>query len=300
MKKKLWIGALGLVPFAAALHFHEADMPSAMEFQAPSAATESVVPGKVAGNETIHSRHASFTLSTSLDRLLERIKAGLKSHDPAEQVKLPILLGELVRSNPQAAARFAESLEAGEMREKLLRMVTQCWAAHDAAGAESWAARWNDESERKAILTDLCFQIAQINAAQALQKAEQYQLGTMPGAVLENLAQQWARQDFSSATLWIRARPTGEQREQMLWRLAIVQSETAPAQAARLVVEQIPAGPIQTEAVISVLHQWAARDMAEAKAWVELFPAGPLRSRSENELSNMAAYHKGSNSSGKP
>ena len=55
-----------------------------------------------------------------------------------------------------------------------------------------------------------------------------------------------------------------------------------------MVVEQIPPGSIQTEAVISVLHQWFLRDMAGAAAWVDQFPAGDLKVRAENEMSGIA------------
>ena len=141
-------------------------------------------------------------------------------------------------------------------------------------------------------MTDVCFQLARTNAAQAVAKAEHYELEAASETVLVNLVQQWAEQDLQSAANWIEARPAGEEREQMLWRLAIAQSAPAPGDAARLVIEQIPAGPVQMEATISVLHQWAVRDLTGAKAWVALFPIGALRERAENELSGVAAYQQ--------
>jgi len=74
----------------------------------------------------------------------------------------------------------------------------------------------------------------------------------------------------------------------MYARLAYLQSKSSPTEAAIMVVEQIPPGLIQTETVISVLHQWFLRDMAGAAAWVDQFPAGDLKVRAENEMSGIA------------
>jgi hypothetical protein len=41
---------------------------------------------------------------------------------------------------------------------------------------------------------------------------------------------------------------------------------------------------------MSVLHQWASRDLAAAVKWVELFPEGEVRSRAVNELAGVANY----------
>ncbi len=233
---------------------------------------------------------ARSTRRDSLRRLLRQINDAMQARDPAARDRFQTLLAELVRSQPEAAARFAESLEVGEAREEALRRVAQCWTAQDPTGAERWAAQLISPSERASALSDMCFQIAQTNAAQALFKAEQYGLGTAPGAVLENLTQQWAGQDFYSAANWVEQQPAGEQRDQMLSRLAFVQSATAPSEAVKMVVDQIPPGPIQTEAAISVLHQWALHDLTGARSWVELFPAGPVRDRADTELDNVAAY----------
>lgn len=73
-------------------------------------------------------------------------------------------------------------------------------------------------------------------------------------------------------------------------RLAYVQSQNEPAAAANLVLEQIPPGPIQEEAAITVLHQWGGRDLASATAWADQFPPGTLRDRAEAELRGLAAY----------
>ena len=60
-------------------------------------------------------------------------------------------------------------------------------------------------------------------------------------------------------------------------------------EAAELIVNQIPAGPIQNEAVMSVIYQWGTRDLAGATAWVDLFQSGPIKKSAEQQLLSIAS-----------
>jgi hypothetical protein len=220
--------------------------------------------------------------------LLQQLEAAVKTYDPTNNQSFLASLAKLVQSDPASAARFAESLPTGTTRNEVLLHVAQDWAAQDPTGVEAWAAKLPDKNESQSVLSDVCFQISPANAAQAVQMAEQHNLSTMPG-VVENLVSTWAAQDFSSAAAWVKDRPAGQQRDQMFERLAVFQSQTDPAEAAKLVAAQIASGPVQDDAVVSVLYMWGLRDMAGATAWVNLFPSGPLKERAEDELSHMAA-----------
>jgi hypothetical protein len=85
------------------------------------------------------------------------------------------------------------------------------------------------------------------------------------------------------------AKPPGEQRDQLLQRIAFVVAKTNPAEAAQLVSQQMSPGQTQTEAAISVLYQWTQQDPAAAMAWAESFPPGDLRERAINEVKNVSA-----------
>jgi len=69
----------------------------------------------------------------------------------------------------------------------------------------------------------------------------------------------------------------------------LVLSKTAPRDAAELLLDEIPLGPMQTEAAISIVHQWAICDYHGAAAWVAQFPTGDLRERAAQELAGFAA-----------
>ena len=264
-------------------------------------ATSSPVPGddprttSVPETSEVPPGHRNRTSSEDIqlgNALRAQILAVIASSDPNSRERIFSLLAEWIQHDPAGAGRFAKSLPAGPWRETIIRRVAQDWALQDLAGAESWAARLHDESERTSSQSAICFQVAQTDARKAVEIAEQQGLGTAPGAILENLVQQWAGQDVSGAYAWIMEQPAGEQRDQMLGRLAYVESQTEPAAAANLVAAEIPTGAIQNEAAMSVLHQWAVRDMASATVWVNQFPPGALRDRAEAELKGLAAYSR--------
>lgn len=226
--------------------------------------------------------------------LTQRIQEALKTGELADhELVFTNLLLELIKKDPHSAATLAESMQPGPLREEMLRRVAQHWTEQDPASAKQWAEQLSDEHERDSALADVCFQIAQGDPRQAIQLADQKDLGKLPGGILQNLVQQWAAKDLDSAVAWVNERPAGKEKDQMLSRVAMVLAETSPAKAAQMVVDQIPAGDTQTEAVISVVYQWANRDLPGARAWVERFPEGQLRDRALNELKGVEEYpHK--------
>jgi hypothetical protein len=217
--------------------------------------------------------------------LIQRILSALKTGDSADHDRaIHEWLPELIRIDPSAAAHLAESLERGPLRDEMMRRVIQHWTGSEPDRARQWAESLPEVHERRSVLTDFCYQVAQSDPAQATQLAGRMELGDFGGPAVENLVQQWALKDPSSALNWALARDPGEGRDQMLSRVALVLAKTSPADAANMVVKEIPAGDAQSEAVISVLSQWGRSDPKGAQAWAELFPEGPLRDRAMNEL----------------
>jgi len=182
----------------------------------------------------------------------------------------------------------------GEVRQEFARRVAQAWAAVDPGGATTWAASLSDSEERKSTLTDVALQIAQTDPASAVGLAERLDFGGRNGT-LENLAQLWADKDLAAALDWATQQPAGGQRDQIIARMAFVQAHTAPEDAVNLVVDQIPPGPAQDEAAMSVLNQWGMQDYPEALDWVNQFQEGPLRDRALKELAGIAQYRQGMN-----
>lgn len=180
---------------------------------------------------------------------------------------------------------FARSQPAGDARDTFLRQLLIAWAEKDAASALDWSDRIEDGAERRNARSTLCSAIAQTNPRLALELAVQHGAGEDANdGLLENLAMQWAERDPEAVMAWVRSQPIGELHDQLIARAAFILAKSDPHRAARQVAKEIPPGPMQDEAVISVLHQWMMKDPQAAASWAADFPEGDLRSRALNEI----------------
>jgi len=161
----------------------------------------------------------------------------------------------------------------------------RAWARTNSSAALAWALSAPEAERRDAVAEIVCLQVAETDPARAVALAEQF--GASCSNVLENLVQQWAGHDDAAASDYALNKPLAEQRDRLLQRIAFTRAQNDPAQAANLVAEKISPGEIQTEAAISVLHQWALRDTRAAAAWAQSFPEGTLRARAIQEVENL-------------
>lgn len=162
------------------------------------------------------------------------------------------------------------------------------WARADSYAALNWAMKQPASSRRTEMLEAACYQAAQNDPAQAVTQA--VALNLTAHATLANLEQQWAQKDLIAARDWALALPADQQRDELLERVACVWAATDPVSAAQLALDKMTPGDAQVETVISVVHQWALRDMDGVKAWVLQFPEGDIRNRAMNELAGIAQY----------
>jgi len=186
-------------------------------------------------------------------------------------------------ASPEVAPSKTESEEpdAAEwvgQRAEIVRRKAELQTALKAAG------RIPDLERRNEALTALCYRWAELDPREALQLALSCRLDQAPGAVVENLAQQWAAADLAAAREWIDAQPPSDFRSDLAARIGFLWAQTDAKAAAQYVLREITPGPVQEEAVISVLHQWAQQDAASALAWAQTFPSGDLRDRALHEV----------------
>jgi hypothetical protein len=164
------------------------------------------------------------------------------------------------------------------------------WVTKNPNEALTWVSNAAPGPMRDDVSELICLQIAQSDPPKALALAESLG-GSHTTNVLENVTQQWAEQDTSAAYAWAASKPAGEERNQLLGRIAFVESKTKPEDAARLVALEISPGATQDEAAISVLYQWCARDVNAAMAWAQSFREGSLRDRAIKEVEGVAGMN---------
>jgi hypothetical protein len=167
------------------------------------------------------------------------------------------------------------------------RRALEGWTQQDSAAALAWAARIADAAQRQQAREIICLTLAQSDPRRAVQVSIDTGLCDTDAGLLENLTAQWASNDFSAAHDWVRQQDAGGWRDDLVARVAFAGSQSDPASAARLVVAEMAPGPKQNEAAISVLHQWALRDLDAAATWAETFPEGELRTRALGEIAGI-------------
>ncbi|HXT12625.1 MAG TPA: hypothetical protein VN873_13760 [Candidatus Angelobacter sp.] len=201
-------------------------------------------------------------------------------HDPGS-TRLPGQVAS-IRLEPVAADADSAGPDSLEDSDQI-----RAWARSNPGRAREWLASAPEGAKRETVSEMVCLQIAETNAAEAVALANDYE----PGAtnVLENLMMQWADQDLQAAYEWAAAKPPGKQRDALLSRIAFVESKTDPKDAATVVAQEIPPGPIQDEAAISVLYQWALKDPEAAMTWAQSFLPGTLHDRAVNEVRKVMA-----------
>ena len=218
------------------------------------------------------------------EQLQLEIGRALASADEAERERAYTqLVSELIKTDPDAMKRLLEHYPAGLIREQLLRYTAHTWSTIDLQGAIAWAKGVNDEGERAIAATEIVSQVGQSNPGHAIEVSDVLGVGRNDGTV-DRIAQLWAIRDLTAALDWTGAQPPGPQRDQILQRIVIVQAERSPADAANTVLQQMSAGPAQTNAIAPIVREWSIRDMAAASAWVQDLPQGPLRDAANGEI----------------
>lgn len=162
-------------------------------------------------------------------------------------------------------------------------------AATNYAAALDYVSKMPDGDERDDALQAVCFGLARTDPAKAVDLAQQLQ---EPSAVMENLVQQWAGGDMKDALVWANNQPAGDERDEMIHRIVLQFASSDPSDAVGLVQEQIPAGPNQDEAFMTILNQWANKDLAAAAKWVESLPDNSLKPRMVAELEGIEQYQR--------
>jgi hypothetical protein len=187
------------------------------------------------------------------------------------------------------AAEFALGIAGEELRRKALLQVASHWAIQDPDAALKWAqdAKYETDYERQMATSMICTAVAQTDPKEALRLAQEHRLDEQNDEVLPNLARRWAEVDLPAARDWAEQQPAGEKRDAVMLSIAATMVNSNPTRAAKFILEQIPPGESQDQAVFSILPQWASVDLRGATAWAELFPEGPLRDRAQEALDGV-------------
>ena len=225
------------------------------------------------------------------EQLIANFLAGLKNADLAATLALlqhatpAELAGDLSRrvvrtladSNPQAVAAWIDQQPAGDQRQLAADNLAIVWANSQLSNAINWGQSLTDLDERNRVLTAVANEAVRADAATALQLAVTLPADSQRDDLVRRAATEWASGDAPTAVSWAEQIPDPTLRASVLAGESVAWAKQDPESAADLAVQELPAGRLQEDTVISIIQRWAQQAPEAAAAWVDQFPPGPLR-----------------------
>lgn len=151
---------------------------------------------------------------------------------PASSSGAEVIAREWAKLDPEAALDWANTLDGRDKSSALVSVVSEM-AVKDPAGAASLAAGFAEEDQSRAY---------------------------------REIAEQWARQDFSEAEAWI-STLSGDAKQGALGSAIEVLAASDP-QGAAAMLAQMETGRSRDRAIEDVAQAWAANDPAKAAEWL--------------------------------
>jgi hypothetical protein len=219
-------------------------------------------------------------LRFALERFSDANRAGLVGQ---------LLIRRWTALDARAAAEWTEQLTETETRGALQAAVALAWAETDVAGAMAWARTLPGGDTSEYVLTQLGYEAARENPVEALQLAAGLSPKAERDALILHGFRQWAAADADAARAWLLQWPESGLRQRALADFATVLADHDGAAGARFVIEHPPARVEFERAIIGVIQRWSQYDPTAAQAWIDTFPATPLRDQAVQVVAHIGS-----------
>lgn len=194
------------------------------------------------------------------------------------------LLRRWAVADGRAAAALAEQLPAGPLRANALSSVAVEWANTDLNSTVEWARKLPDATEQQTLLLATANEAVRTDPVEALRLAVEFPVGTEGDETIRRAAMEWASQDPAGAMDWAKTIPDEALRHIVLAAEMVAWSDSAPGPAAAFALENLPAGRLLDDTLVSIVQRWAQMSPREAATWVGRFPEGALRATAIENL----------------
>jgi hypothetical protein len=195
------------------------------------------------------------------------------------------LLQRWSETDPGAAAEALARMKSEDRREARER-VAAVWARQNLDQAIAWA-RWLPEGkDRESALLAIASEISAKTPREALLLASQL---TVPenSEFVSRAASAWAVESPDEAMAWAQTIQDPTLRDPIIAAIAVTRADDDPLRAAELILDSIPAGEVQSNAVFGVMQRLAFRDEEAATAWASRFPE-EIREPALRELTRIS------------
>ncbi|HZR18799.1 MAG TPA: hypothetical protein VFE51_16040 [Verrucomicrobiae bacterium] len=204
--------------------------------------------------------------------------------DPAINELRTRLVRRWAEENPTAAREWISEQPEGRIRRAALEQIAIADSNRDLPTAAAWAMALPNGPDELAAKVTVAYEAARTDPVQAVDLASTLPPTPQRDDLLVHAASQWSSTDFTNAVSWALQVSDPQLRDRLVSAVAVGSAKEEPVAAATLAAQDLPPGPQQDRAVVSIVQRWAETSPDETAAWVAQFPQAPLRDAATREL----------------
>ena len=174
------------------------------------------------------------------------------------------------RLDPAGAAAGLDQLQDGNQRRNGVHSVMSQWAERDPEAALAWIKAVPEANLRRDAMTNLFSRLGQRDPQQAVAMAENL-TGPLQRQVHTALLGGWVQSDPEAVDQWIRSRPDGGDKQELI-KFALNFTEALTPERAAALAGTLKPGPNRDEAMQNLLRHWGQNDPAQARAFMDTLP----------------------------
>lgn len=196
---------------------------------------------------------------------------------PTKQLRersLSSVFNSWAQSDPRAIAAAIETYPELKTNSSAISTAVRALSHSDPKAALAFAQSIEDKEARENALNSLFFDVTKTAGDPDLLK-----FLTSPGTpanIIENFANEFAREDVHKALAWAESIPAGDARNQAFGKIMAQWAASDPIAAANYLTTQ-PASNNRASQMANVVGQWSREDPASAAAFAQALPAGRER-----------------------
>ncbi len=233
------LGALVTQALFVAPHDASRNEAAAQVANAPQASSHTDPAGPVrpdaAPRMTVQSKTSQpsqrgVSASDDLSQAIASIQQLTNRLDKARAIRQ--LVAQLLKTDPQAAAKLALSLDPSLERDNVIGLVARSWGASDPAAAIAWAQDLSPSLGRNRAVQEIVTAWAASDPRTAANFLLTQPQGNLFNSLASTLAAQWATTDPGGAGKWVLENLTGQAQNNAVAALAVAWARKAPVDAA--------------------------------------------------------------------
>lgn len=233
-----------------------------------------------------------YSLSLNAETLPGAVSEAVQLPFEHRNRALSILFARWAELDPAAAVQYAQLLPKSANPSFLRKTALTAWADLDFNAALGWAQSLKKGEDRAESLAAVAGSLAKRDPAGAMKLIAENLKGREAGNAYDQVFSAWAENDFQSAYSAALGLTDASQRSRALRATLNQKVETDP----RLVLETVRTAKLSElrwDLGNRAISQWAERDLAAVRDYVEKTPPSEMRDQQLQQISREIARKEG-------